>query len=133
MIALESSTCNTGFGGMIDNVWPGTTQEVSDSDRLWRELMSTNRTLVTTLVTTKVPHVDRYFWYQTTTFGYIIDRVWPETAQEVSDFNMFLTVCGGSWCTQMSPDFVIRSAILHKYCDRIDVKSVSFLNANDRQ
>ena len=45
---------------------------------------------------------------------------------------MNLTACGGLWCTQMSPDFVIRSAILHKYCDRIDVKSVSFLNANDR-
>ena len=45
--------------------------------------MSTNGTLVITLVTTKVPHVDCYFWYQTTTFGYIIDRVWPETAQEV--------------------------------------------------
>ena len=130
MIALESSTCNTEFGGMIDNVWPGTTQEVGDSDRLWRELMSTNRTLVITLVTTEVPHVDRYFWYQNTTFGYIIDRVWPETAQEVSDFNMILTVCGGSWCTHMYPDFVIRSAILHKYCDRIDVKSVSFLRLN---
>ena len=61
MIALESSTYNTEFGGMIDNVWPGTTQEVSDSDRLWRELMSTNRTLVITHVTTKVPHVDCYF------------------------------------------------------------------------
>ena len=130
MIALESSTCNIEFGGMIDNVWPETAQEVSDSDRLWRELMSTNRTLVIALVTTEVPHVDCYFWYQTTTFGYIIDRVWPETAQEVSDFNMILTVCGGSWCTQMSPDFVIRSAILHKYCDRIDVKSVSFLRLN---
>ena len=82
MIALESSTCNTEFGGMIDNVWSGTAQEVSDSDRLWRELMSTNRTLVITLVTTKVPHVHCYFWYQTTTFGYMIDRVWPETTQE---------------------------------------------------
>ena len=115
---------------MTDNVRSGTAQEVSDSDRLWRVLMSTNGTLVITLVTTKVPHVDCYFWYQTTTFGYIIDRVWPETAQEVSDFNMILTVCGGRWCTQMSPDFVIRSAILHKYCDRIDVKSVSFLRLN---
>ena len=46
---------------------------------------------------------------------------------------MNLTACGGLWCTRMSPDFVIRSAILHKYCDRIDVKSVSFVNANDRQ
>ena len=43
---------------------------------------------------------------------------------------MNLTACGGLWCTQMSPDFVIRSAILHKYCDRIDVKSVSFLRLN---
>ena len=82
MIALESSTCNTEFNGMIDSVWSGPAQEVSDSDRLWRELMSTNRTLVITLVTTKVHHVDCYFWYQTTTFGYMIDRVWPETAQE---------------------------------------------------
>ena len=83
MVALESSTCNTEFNGMIDSVWSGTAQEVGDSDRLWRELMSTNRTLVIALVTTKVHHVDCYFWYQTTTFGYMIDRVWPETAQEV--------------------------------------------------
>ena len=44
--------------------------------------MSTNGTLMISLVTTKVHHVDCYFWYQTTTFGYMIDRVWPETAQE---------------------------------------------------
>ena len=130
MIALESSTCNTEFNGMTDSVWSGTAQEVSDFDRLWRELMSTNGTLMISLVTTKVHHVDCYFLVSNYYFWLHDRQSLARNHTRGQDFNINLTACGGLWCTRMSPDFVIRSAILHKYCDRIDVKSVSFLRLN---
>ena len=41
MIALESSTCNTEFGGMTDNVWSGTAQEVRILMGFWQIVADT--------------------------------------------------------------------------------------------